>query len=78
MDYPIVDAVLGLLIGAACLSIPQLVRIHRQRPDYTDTDAYLKQTGRSVQRIAQENATLLSRQKDDAQSARTAVHGVTP
>ena len=78
MDYAIVDAVLGLLIGAACLSIPQLVRVHRQRPDYADTEAYLKQTGRSVQAIAQENAALLSRQKDDAQSARTAVHGVTP
>lgn len=32
MTYVIVDAVLGLLIGAVCLSIPQLVRLPRQRP----------------------------------------------
>lgn len=74
MDYPVVDAILGLLIGAACLSIPQLVRVHRQRPDYYDTDAYLKETGRSVQDIAQQNAALLARQKNDAQSQRASGH----
>jgi hypothetical protein len=68
MDYPVVDAVIGLVIGAACLSIPQLVRIHRQRPDYDDTDAYLRETGRSVRDIAQENAALQSRQRNDARS----------
>lgn len=57
MDYAAVDAVLGLLIGVACLSIPQLVRIH-----------YLRKTGRSVGDIAQGNAALLSRQKSDAES----------
>jgi hypothetical protein len=77
VDYVIVDAVLGLLCGAACLSIPQLVRVHRQRPDHADTDEYLKQTGRSVWDIAQENAAVLSQQNGDAQAARTAVHGVT-
>jgi hypothetical protein len=68
MDYAVVDSVLGLLIGAACLSIPQLVRIHRQRPDYDDTEAYLRQTGRSVRDIAQGNAALQSQQKNGARS----------
>jgi hypothetical protein len=68
MKYAIVDAILGLVIGAACLSISQLVRIHRQRPDYYDTDAYLRQTGRSVQDITQGNAALQSWQKNDARS----------
>lgn len=66
MDWAVVDAVLGLLIGAACLSIPQLVRIHRQQPDHDDTEAYLRKTGRSVGDIAQGNAALLSRQKSDS------------
>jgi len=66
MDYAVVDSVLGFLIGAACLSIPQVVRIHRQRPDYDDTEAYLRQTGRPVRDIAQGNAALLSRQKSDS------------
>jgi hypothetical protein len=68
MDWAVVDAVPGLLIGAACLSIPQLVRIHRQQPDYDDTEAYLRKTGQSVGDIAQRNAALLSRQKSDARS----------
>jgi hypothetical protein len=48
--------------------IPQVVRIHRQRPDYDDTEAYLRQTGRSVRDIAQGNDALLSQQKSDARS----------
>jgi hypothetical protein len=68
MDYAVVDSVLGFLIGAACLSIPQVVRIHRQRPDYDDTEDYLRQTGRSVRDIAQGNDALLSQQKSDARS----------
>jgi hypothetical protein len=68
MDYPVVDGILGLLIGALCLTIPQLVRIHRQRPDHADTEAYLRETGRSVQDIAQGNAAVQTRQKNDARS----------
>ncbi len=67
MDYAVVDAVLGLLIGAACIGIPQLVRKRRQRPD-DDTKAYLKETGRSARDIAQGNTALESRQKNDARS----------
>lgn len=68
MDYAVVDAVLGLLIGAACIGIPQLVRKRRQRPDDDDAQAYLKETGRSARDIAQGNAALESRQKNDARS----------
>jgi hypothetical protein len=68
MNYAIVDAVLGLLIGAACIGIPQLVRKRRQRPDDADTEAYLKETHRSAQDIAQSNAALQSQQKDDART----------
>lgn len=75
MNYAVVDAVLGLLIGAACLGIPQLVRKRRQRPDDADTEAYLKETHRSARDIAQSNAalrsqqaSLQSQQKDDART----------
>lgn len=68
MDYVVVDAALGLLIGVACIGIPQLVRKRRQRPDDDDTKAYLKETGRSAREIAQGNAALESRQKNDASS----------
>jgi hypothetical protein len=38
------------------------VRIRHQRPDYDDTQAYLKATGRSAQDIAQGNAGVRQRQ----------------
>jgi hypothetical protein len=68
MDYVVVDAVLGLSIGVACIGIPQLVRKRRQRPDDNDTKAYLKETGRTPREIAQGNAALESRQENDASS----------
>lgn len=68
MDYVVVDAVLGLLIGVACIGIPQLVRKRRQRPADDDTKAYLKETGRTPREIAQGNAALESRQENDASS----------
>lgn len=68
MDYAVVDAILGLLIGAACIGIPQLVRKRRQRPDDADTEAYLKETHRSARDIAQSNAALQSQQKNDART----------
>jgi hypothetical protein len=56
MAIAILGGVIGLVLGAAALGIPQLVRIRHQRPDDDDTQAYLKATGRSAQDIAQGNA----------------------
>ncbi len=70
MDYPVVDAVVGLLLGGAAIGIPQLVRKRRQRGGDDDTEAYLKETGRSAQDIERGNAALESRQMDDARSQR--------
>jgi hypothetical protein len=55
MTIAIIGGVIGLVIGAAALGLPQLVRIRHQRPD-NDTQAYLTATGRSAQDIAQSNA----------------------
>lgn len=68
MAIGIFAAVLGLVIAAACISIPQLVRSRRQRPDDADTQAYLEETGRSAQDIAQGNAAERERQENQAGS----------
>jgi hypothetical protein len=64
MAIAIICGVIGLAIGAAALGIPQLVRIRHQRPDYDDTQAYLKATGRSAQDIAHSNARVRERQQN--------------
>lgn len=64
MAIAILGGVIGLLLGAAALGIPQLVRIRHQRPD-DDGQAYLKATGRSAQDIAQGNAQVRQRQQND-------------
>jgi len=63
MTIAIIGGVIGLVIGAAALGIPQLVRIRHQRPDY-DTQDYLKATGRSAQDIAQSNARVKEREQN--------------
>jgi hypothetical protein len=63
MEIAILGGVLGLVLGAAAIGIPQLVRIRHQRPD-DDTQAYLKATGRSAQDIAQGNAQMRQRQQN--------------
>lgn len=63
MAIAILGGVIGLLLGAAALGIPQLVRIRHQRPD-DDGQAYLKATGRSAQDIAQGNAQVRQRQQN--------------
>jgi hypothetical protein len=68
MNYAVVDGIIGFLIGLACIGIPQLIRKRRQRPDDVDTQAYLKETGRSAQEIARDNAALESQQENDPQS----------
>jgi hypothetical protein len=60
-------AVLGLVIAAAAIGIPQLVRIRHQRPD-DDTQAYLKQTGRTAEEIAAGNAAVRVRQQSDVRA----------
>jgi hypothetical protein len=64
-------AVLGLLIAAACLGIPQLIRIRHQQPNDDDTRAYLRETGRSSRDIAQGNAEVRAQQEKDARSEPT-------
>jgi hypothetical protein len=64
MADAIFAAVLGVLISAAALGIPQWVRIRHQRPD-DDTQAYLQQTGRTAREIAQGNAMVRERQQND-------------
>ncbi|HEY3954905.1 MAG TPA: hypothetical protein VGM53_16150 [Streptosporangiaceae bacterium] len=68
MAITILAVVLGLLLAAAAISIPQLVRARRQRPDDDDTQAYLRKTGRSGRDIAQENAAVRAEQEDAARS----------
>jgi hypothetical protein len=67
MATGIFAAVLGVLIAAACISIPQIVRSRsaRRRPDDDDTQAYLKDTGRSARDIAEGNAALREQEQDN-------------
>jgi hypothetical protein len=65
MVIAIIGGVIGLVLGAAALGIPQLVRIRHQKPDDDDTQAYLKATGRSAQDIAQSNAQTRAQQQND-------------
>jgi hypothetical protein len=69
MKYAIVDTILGLLLAGAAIGIPRVIAIRKNHPeDQTDSRAYMKETGRSAQDIAQSNAALRSRQEDDARS----------
>jgi hypothetical protein len=72
MVIAVVAAVAGLLIAAAAIGIPQLVRIRHQRPDNDDTLAYLKETGRSADGIAHDNAALTDIQQEESARAQHA------
>lgn len=65
MTAGILAAMLGLVIAAACISIPQLVRKRRSQPDDDDTQAYLKRTGRSARDITEANAAQRARQQNE-------------
>src|ERR1700728_1687630 len=56
MTIAILAAVLGLLIASAAITIPRLVGRRNQPEDHADSQAYLKETGRSAEDIAQGNA----------------------
>jgi hypothetical protein len=69
MADAIFAAALGVVIAAACIGIPQLVRVRHQQPD-DDTLKYLKQTGRSARDIATDNAAMREQQQDQASALR--------
>jgi hypothetical protein len=75
MTIGIVAAVLAVLIAAACIGIPQLVRIRHQQPDNDDALDYEKETGRSARDIAQGNAAVRAQQESDARSQRASGSG---
>ena len=56
MTIAILAAVLGLLIATAAIAIPRVVARRNNPEDHADSQAYLKETGRSAQDIAQGNA----------------------
>jgi hypothetical protein len=62
MTIAVIAALAGLLIAVAAIGIPQLVRIRHQRPN-DDTQAYLKQTGRSAPEIERGNAAVAEHQR---------------
>jgi hypothetical protein len=67
MNYAIVDTLLGLLLAGAAIGIPRVIALRKNHPeDETDARAYMKETGRSAQDIAQGNAALESQQQGDA------------
>jgi hypothetical protein len=57
MEATVISIVLGLVIVAACLGIPQLVRIRTQRPD-EDAYGYLKRRNQSPGDGSEQDATL--------------------
>jgi hypothetical protein len=63
MVIAIIGGVIGLVLGAAALGIPQLVRIRHQKPNDDDTQAYLKATGRSARGIEQSNDRVREQQQ---------------
>jgi len=68
MAIGIFAAVLGLLFGTAAIIIPRMVSRHNHPEDHSDSQAYLANTGRSAEEIAQGNRSLLARPDNDAGS----------
>ncbi len=68
MTIAILAAVLGVLIAAAAIIIPQIVNRRNNPEDHADSQAYLKQTGRSAQDIARGNAGRAFQEKNGAGS----------
>jgi hypothetical protein len=57
MTIAILALVLGLVIATAAIGIPRVVAIRKNDPeDHADSTAYLRETGRSAQDIARDNA----------------------
>ena len=68
MAIGILAAVLGLLLGIAAIIIPRIVNRHNNPDDHSDSLAYLANTGRSAEDIAQGNRSLHARPDNDAGS----------
>jgi hypothetical protein len=68
MTIAILAAVLGLVIATAAISIPRLIARGNHPEDHADSQAYLKETGRSAEDIAQGNAGRALQQENDAGS----------
>lgn len=68
MAIGILAAVLGLLLGTAAIVIPRIVNRHNNPDDHSDSLAYLANTGRSAEDIAQGNRSLQARPDSDAGS----------
>ena len=64
MTIGIVAAVLGLLLSAAALGIPHLVRLRSQADDQGKSRAYLEATGRSEWEVAAGNASAAEYKND--------------
>ena len=59
---------LGLLLGTAAIIVPRMVNRHNNPDDHSDSQAYLANTGRSAEEIAQGNRSLQARPDNDAGS----------
>jgi hypothetical protein len=70
MAIGILAAVLGLLFGTAAIVIPRMVNRHNNPDDHSDSQAYLANTGRSAEEIAQGNRSLQDRAGNDAAAGR--------
>ena len=68
MAIGILAAVLGVLLGTAAIVIPRIVNRHNNPDDHSDSRAYLANTGRSAEEIAQGNRSLQARPDNDAGS----------
>ena len=74
MAIAILAAVLGLLIATAAIAIPRVVGRRNNPEDHVDSQAYLKETGRSARDIARGNAGQ-ARGQDDGRSDGAAPRG---
>lgn len=68
MAIGILAAVLGLLFGTAAIVIPRMVSRHNRPEDHSDSRAYLADTGRSAEKIAQDNSGSQAGSDSDAGS----------
>ena len=75
MTIAILAAALGLLTGAAAIIIPRLVARRNNPEDHADSQAYLKEIGRSAEDIARGNSGQAFRPENDARSQQAGASG---
>lgn len=64
MVVGVIAAVIGLIIAVACIEVPRWATRHNDPYNLAEADAYEKHTGRSVHKIAQDNAAVRGQQAD--------------